>query len=253
MALLKSQHPKLKLQLATMSPISELVKNSLDARANADNLLSDGIKLRNKVSKDLTSLLTQVDNLTWQACQDEGQVGPILDIIHSKAEELKDNLEYSDLNPTPEQFSWLESRLNELLEMLKRRGDSHISYLKDDYYKRQLKIEGGSGYTKMFLEDDWAIIDQSWPSNHPIPELKDRVLVISDTVHTLTLNQRALAHEIDKIGEELVKVDNKVMSTIYSDGERFVKVFKKTAGWNATPQNLSNQEVGRTLFSKSPS
>ena len=182
-----------------MSPISELVKNSLDARANADNLLSDGIKLRNKVSKDLTSLLSQVDNLTWQACQ---------------AEEIKENLEYSDLNPTPEHFSWLESQLNELLEMIKRRGDSHISYLKDEYYKRQLKIEGGSGYTKMFLEDDWAIIDQSWPSTHPIPELKDRVMVVSDTVHVLALNQRALAQEIDKMGEELIKVDNKVMSNI---------------------------------------
>ena len=84
-----------------MSPISELVKNSLDARANADNLLSDGIKLRNKVSKDLTSLLSQVDSLTWQACQEGGQVGPILDIVHSKAEEIKYNLEYSDLNPNP--------------------------------------------------------------------------------------------------------------------------------------------------------
>ena len=102
-----------------MSPISELVQNSLDARAAADILLGDGINLRNKVSKDLT----------WKACQEGGQVGPILDIVHSKAGEIKDNLEYSDLNPTPEQFSWLETRLNELIDMLKRRGDSHISYL----------------------------------------------------------------------------------------------------------------------------
>ena len=99
----------------------------------------------------------------------------------------------------------------------------------------------------MFLEDDWTIIDQSWPSNHPISELKDRVLVISETVHVLTLNQRALAHELDKMGEELIKVDNKVMSTIYSDGERFVKVFKKTAGWNAIPQEVMVQQFSEHL------
>ena len=84
-------------------------------------------------------------------------------------------------------------------------------------------------------------MDQSWSSKHPIPELKDRVKVISDTVHTLTLNQRAIAHEMEKMNEEILKVDNKVMSTIYSDGERFVKVFKKTAGWNATPQEVMVQ------------
>ena len=64
-----------------MSPITELVQNSLDARAAVDIVLGDGIKLRNKVSKDLTSLLTQVDSLTWKACQEGGQVGPILDNV----------------------------------------------------------------------------------------------------------------------------------------------------------------------------
>ena len=84
-----------------MSPISELVQNSLDARAAADIVLGDGIKLRNKVSKDLSSLLTQVDSLTWKACQEGGQVGPILDNVHSKAKELTDKIKNSDLNPTP--------------------------------------------------------------------------------------------------------------------------------------------------------
>ena len=39
-----------------------------------------------------------------------------------------------------------------------------------------------------------------------------------------------MALEIEKTSEELVKVDNRVMSTIYSDRERVVKVFKKAAG-----------------------
>ena len=72
-------------------------------------------------------------------------------------------------------------------------------------------------------------------------------MVLGDTVHVLTLNQRALAHKIDKMGEELIKVDNKVMSTIYLDGERVVKVFKKTAGWNATPQDVMVQQFSEHL------
>ena len=180
-----------------MSNISELVRNTLDDRAKAEDVLYEGIAFRNKVSKDLLSLLYQVDNLTWQACQDEGQIDQVLDNIHSKVEELKASYETSlFIIPTPEQFRWLESRLNELLEMIKDRWDSHISYLKKEYYQRNLRVEGGLGYTRMFLDEDWAVMDQSWSSKHPIPELKDRVKVISDTVHTLTLNQRAIAHEI---------------------------------------------------------
>ena len=231
-----------------MSNIPELVRNTLDARAEAEDVLSEGIAFRNKISKDLHSLLTQVDNLTWQACQDEGHIGHVLDNIHSKVEELKASQETSlSIIPTPEQFKWLESRLNELLDMIKDRGDSHILDLKEDYYKRQLKVKGGSGYSRRFLDDDWTVMDLSWSSKHPIPELKDRVKVISDTVFTLTLNQRAIALEMEKINEELVKVDNKVMSSIYSDGERFVKVFKKTPGWKATPQEVMVQEFSDHL------
>ena len=230
-----------------MNSISELVRNNLEARTEADNLLSEGIEICNKFSKDLHSLLIQVDNLSWQACQEDGLIGPILDIIHSKAEDLKASQEHSDPSPTPKQFKWLESQLNGLLDMLKDRGDSHISDLKDDHYKRQLKVKGGPGYTRMFLDEEWTVMDQSWSSKHPIPELKDRIKVISDTVYTLNLNQRAIAHEMEKMSEELVKIDNKVMSTIYSDGERFVKVFKKTPGWKATPQEVMVQEFSDHL------
>ena len=55
------------MSLATMSSVSELVRNTLDARADAENLLSEGIEIWNKLSKDLNSLLNQVDNLTRRA------------------------------------------------------------------------------------------------------------------------------------------------------------------------------------------
>ena len=116
-----------------MSSILETVRQSLDARAEAGDVTFQGIRLRNKLSKDLSDLLSYVDTLSWKACQEGGQVGPILDNVHSRAKEITDNLENSDLNPTPEQFSWLVSRLNELIDTLKERGESHISDLKDEY------------------------------------------------------------------------------------------------------------------------
>merc|ERR1712082_250496 len=168
-------------------------------------------------------------------------MGQVLDNIHSKVEELKASYDTSlFIIPTPEQSRWLESRLTELLESIKDRGNKHILDLKAECYNRHLKSNGGKGYTRRYLDEDWTVMDLSWTSKHPIPELKDRIKVVSDTVSTLALNQRAIA-------EELVKVDNKVMSTIYSDGERFVKVFKKTPGWKATPQEVMVQEFSDHL------
>ena len=40
--------------------ISELVRKTLDERAEAEDVLSEGIAFRNKISKELHSLLTQV-------------------------------------------------------------------------------------------------------------------------------------------------------------------------------------------------
>ena len=99
-----------------MSSISETVRLSLDARAVADTVLGEGIKLRNKVSKDLSSLLTHVDTLSWKACQEGGQVGPILENVHKQARAITEDLVNSDLNPIPEQFKWLATRLDELTD-----------------------------------------------------------------------------------------------------------------------------------------
>ena len=228
--------------------ISELVRKNLDDRASAEDVLNEGIAFRNKANNELISLSDYVDSLTWQACQDGGHIDQVLDNVHAKAEELKANFANSlFVIPTPEQTRWLESQLTELLETIKNRGNKHILDLKADRYNEHLRINGGDGYTFRYLKRGWSVQDLSWTSKHPIPELKDRIKVVSDTVFTLTLNQRAIACELERINEELVKVDNKVMSTIYSDGERFVKVFKKTPGWKATPQEVMVQEFSNHL------
>ena len=127
-------------------------------------------------------------------------------------------------------------QIDELSNTLKDRGALHISDLEDKDYNRSLKLKGGTGYTKRLLDEEWSILDTSFTSFHPIPELKDRVLHLSDTVQALCEKKQAMALEMDKTNEELTKLDSKVMSTIYSEGDKAVKVFKKTPGWSATPQ-----------------
>ena len=56
------------------------------------------------------------------------------------------------------------------------------------------------------------------------------------TVQAFCENQRAMALEMVKTNEEQSKLDSKVMSTIYSEGEKVVKVLKKNPQWMATPQ-----------------
>ena len=123
---------------------------------------------------------------------------------------ITEDLVKSDLHPTPEQFDWLATRLDELTNTLKERGETHILDLKTEHYVFSLRIKGGKGYTKKFLDQDWSIIDFSFPSDHPIPELKDRVITHSDTVQVLSVNQRTMALEIEK------QMRNSLKSTIKS-------------------------------------
>ena len=101
---------------------------------------------------------------------------------------ITEDLEKSNLNPTPDQIGWLAARIDELSNTLKDRGDSHISDLKNDHYMYSLKIKGGSGYTKNFWDEDWSIIHFSFPSTHPVPELKDRVLLLVESTSSHQLS-----------------------------------------------------------------
>ena len=78
--------------------------------------------------------------------------------------------------------------------------------MEKEKYSDSLKVQGVTGYTKRFLDEDWSVLDSSFTSFHPIPELKDRVLHLSDTVQALGENQRAMALEMDKTNEEQARL-----------------------------------------------
>ena len=100
----------------------------------------------------MSELLSQVDILTWEAYQNEGNIGSILGKVYDPAGAITYDIETSTLHPTPDQLQWLLDRLDELSNTLKDRGALHISDLEDKDYNRSLKLKGGMGYTKRFLD-----------------------------------------------------------------------------------------------------
>ena len=99
-----------------------------------------------------------------------------------------ENIERSDLDLTPKQLGWLHDRLDELHELLESRGELHIQALKREKYSDSLHVKGGTGYTQRFLGKDWSVYRNNH-CVHPIPELQDRVLLLSDTTQALSENQ----------------------------------------------------------------
>ena len=102
-------------------------------------------------------------------------------------------------------------------------------------------MEGGTGYTQKFLGQEWSVYKRD-PSLHPIPELQDRVLYLSNTTQALMDIQQIMARGMDETSkelswtkDELARLNRKMISTIYPDGERIIKVFKKTQAWSNSP------------------
>ena len=87
-----------------MGPISDAVDRALDSRDNTENTVFQKIKMRHRLDKDLTELITTIDNQSWAACQHGGGIDPIKDLASSLTITLFDNFEQSDLNSTKEQI-----------------------------------------------------------------------------------------------------------------------------------------------------
>ena len=69
-------------------------------------------------------------------------------------------------------------------------------------------------------KEDWSIFDTSFTSHHHIPALQDRVLTLSDTSKALCENQRMIALELDRAYHKMTKLEKRIMSVCYPEGER---------------------------------
>ena len=69
-----------------------------------------------------------------------------------------------------------------------------------------------------------------------------------DNQQVMALGMDMTNEELSWTKDELVRLERKMMSTIYSDGERVIKVFKKTQGWSTRPPEVEIQEFMEHLI-----
>lgn len=110
-----------------MSSILEAECQSLDASAASADATFQAINLRNKLHKDLSNLLTHV---AWEASQTEGNICPILEIVHEHSAGITNDLESFNFDPIPNQLNWLIGIIKELTSTLQTRGQLHILDIK---------------------------------------------------------------------------------------------------------------------------
>merc|ERR1711895_141087 len=82
-----------------------------------------------------------------------------------------------------------------------------------------------------------------------IPELQDRVSYLCSTTQTILDIQREMAKLMDETNEEIAKLKKKFMGSIYSNGERTIKVFLKTSSWINAPPRVKIQSFKEHLDS----
>ena len=120
-----------------------------------------------------------------------------MSFVSTKSTAIFEDFKESDINPTEEQLDWLSNRLHQHGKLLQDRKGRHVEDLKQERHLHSLRVEGGEGYTMKFLGKEWSVF--KWDLNpHPIPELQDRVLYLTNTTQIVMEAQREMAKELDR-------------------------------------------------------
>ena len=163
-----------------MGPILDSIDKLIESRNHSEHSVSQTIAARDRMDKDLLDLLVTIDNKTYDLCQNGGNYEDLVSLVSDKSTDIYENLKESDINPTEEQLDWLTTRLHQLAELLQDRKSRHVEDLTQDRHLHSLRVEGGKGYTLKFLGEGWTVFKRDL-SPHPIPELQDRVMYLTNT------------------------------------------------------------------------
>ena len=231
-----------------MGPIFNSVGRFADNRANTEYTLNQVINARHRMDTDLTDLVTTIDKESWALYQNGGDTAVLLTSVRNKAIVIFEGFKDSDIYPTDDQLSWISHKLNQVTDLLHERGAKHVEDLKYDRHRDSLRVEGGDGYTVKFLGENWSVYKRD-PTPNPIPELQDRVSYLCSTNQTILDIQREMAKLMDETNEEIAKLQKKFMGSIYSNGERTIKVFRKTSSWINAPPRVKIQSFKEHLDS----
>ena len=128
-----------------------------------------------------------------------------MSLVSNQSTDIFENFKESDINPTEEQLDRPTTRLHQLVELLQDRKSRHVADLTQDRHLHSLRVEGGKGYTIKFLGKDWTVFKRDL-NPHPIPELQDRVLYLTNTTQVVMEAQREMAKELDETNEEVDKL-----------------------------------------------
>ena len=132
-----------------------------------------------------------------------------MSFAQTKSSIIFEDFKESDLDPTEDQLDWLGNRLHQLAKLLQESKGRHVEDLKQDRHLHSLRVEGGEGYTMKFLGKEWSVFKRDL-SPHPIPELQDRVLYLTNTTQIVMEAQREMAKELDETNEEVGKLNDEV-------------------------------------------
>ena len=83
-----------------------------------------------------------------------------------------------------------------------------------------------------YLPNKWGKVLSRFTSDNPIKDVQDRVFGFVMTAKTLSVDQRELAAKIDALSSALPKINRRIISVAFNEGEQTLKVFKKSLAWN---------------------
>ena len=172
-------------------------------QAEINQGITERIKFRNNIERSLLDLIYTVDNITLDAHNDGKQMSDIKEHFEKAIQKFHTGFTLTHGELTEDETEFLDKQVNLLVDLLQRRGETHISDLQKPVKLSFMRSEGGDGYTKRYLSELWGKVLTAFTSDSPIAELQDRVFGLSLQTNNLYSNQLKVETAIDCLKEQI--------------------------------------------------
>ena len=138
-------------------PFYLCIKENLDARGIFTEETRMKIIFRERIHDVLDELPRTCDKLTVEVFRNGDTLNSVLEKLKLAMDEAFAN--FSSLFPdsTDAQLEWIKERFDRLVDVLKDRGERHVTDLGNERHRHYLREEGGDGYTIRFVGKEWSI------------------------------------------------------------------------------------------------
>ena len=183
------------------------------------------VNFRNKTERSLLGLLDTCDTIALDAYNQNKKMSDIEEELDKEMNRFYTGFIHTNSELTASETEFINEQMKKLDEVLKKRGDTHISDLKKLTKFNFLRSEGGEGYTLRHLPSYWGKMPSAFTSDSPIAELQDRVFGLTLQTSSISENQQVIASAIDSLKDQIDKLDQRIFAVAYADGERILKCF----------------------------